>query len=153
MYPRVTTRSSKSPAKRALGTSPIADQRLGAKGKDSSPVAAAQAEDTLRRWRDIEAYLNVHGPKLLAFCPDCGRFGRRRLTSQNPTSGSRDTRPGQRVQIHASAVSVAAFCGAKKDNPFLRNVLLLYLGTVKTRQLQMLSAAQGKYLPKVPHGL
>ena len=43
--------------------------------------------------------------------------------------------------------SVAAFCGAKKYNPCLRNVLILYLGTVKTQQqLQMLSrkVAQGK---------
>ena len=29
--------------------------------------------------------------------------------------------------------SVAAFCRAKKCNPCLRSVLLLYLGTVKTR--------------------
>ena len=52
--------------------------------------------------------------------------------------------------------SVAAFCGAKKYNPGLRNALLLYLGTVKTqRQFQMLSckAVQGKDLPKVQHGL
>jgi hypothetical protein len=52
--------------------------------------------------------------------------------------------------------SVAAFCGAKKCNPCLRNVLLLYLGTDKTqRQFQMLSwkAAQGKDLPKVQHDL
>ena len=52
--------------------------------------------------------------------------------------------------------SVAALCGAKEYNPCLRNVLLLYLGTVKTqRQLQTLScnAAQGKDLPKVQHGL
>ncbi len=45
--------------------------------------------------------------------------------------------------------SVAAFCGAKKFNPCLRNVLLLYLGTVKTqRQLQMLFCKAGR-LPKV----
>ena len=52
--------------------------------------------------------------------------------------------------------SFAAFCGAKKCNPCLRNVLLLYLGTVKTpRQFQMLSckAAQGKDLPRLQHGL
>jgi hypothetical protein len=51
---------------------------------------------------------------------------------------------------------IAAFCGAKKYNPCLRNVLLVYLGTVKTqRQFQMLSCktAQGKDLPKVQHGL
>ena len=56
----------------------------------------------------------------------------------------------------ASLFSVAAFCGAKKYNPCLQNVLLLYAGTVKTpRQFQMLScnAAQGKDLPKVQHGL
>ena len=36
--------------------------------------------------------------------------------------------------------SVAAFCGAKRITHELRNVLLLYLGTVKTqRQFQMLS--------------
>ena len=29
--------------------------------------------------------------------------------------------------------ALAAFCGAKKCNPCLRNVLLLYLGTVKTQ--------------------
>ena len=52
--------------------------------------------------------------------------------------------------------SIAAFCGAKKCNPCLRNVLLLYLGTVKTqRQFQMLSckAGQGNDLPEVQHGL
>ena len=46
--------------------------------------------------------------------------------------------------------SVAAFCGAKKCNPCLRNVLLLYLGTVNApRQFQMLSckAAQGYDMP------
>jgi hypothetical protein len=54
--------------------------------------------------------------------------------------------PRQRVQSYASAVLVAAFYGAKTYNPRLRNVLLLYLGTVNTRrQFQMLSceAAQG----------
>jgi hypothetical protein len=48
--------------------------------------------------------------------------------------------------------SVAAFCGAKRYNPCLRSVLLLYLGTVKTqRQFQMLSckAAQGKDVMKL----
>ena len=64
--------------------------------------------------------------------------------------------PRQRVQSHASAVLVAAFYGAKKYNPRLGNVLLLYLRTVNTqRQFQMLSckAAQGKDLPNVQHGL
>ena len=43
--------------------------------------------------------------------------------------------------------SVAAFLRSEKYNPCLRNVLLLYLGAVKTpRQLQMLSCkgTQGK---------
>jgi hypothetical protein len=51
--------------------------------------------------------------------------------------------------------SIAAFRGAKKCNPCLRNVLLLYLGTVRTqRQFQMLSckAGRGNDLPKVQHG-
>ena len=41
--------------------------------------------------------------------------------------------------------SVAALCGAKEYNPCLRNVLILYLGTVETQR----QAAQDKDLPKM----
>ena len=54
-------------------------------------------------------------------------------------------------QFHSIAVLNRRVQRSEKYNPCLRNVLLLYLGTVKTRrQFQMLSCkgAQGKDLPK-----
>jgi hypothetical protein len=53
------------------------------------------------------------------------------VLSKTVTPGKRSPRT---ISIRALPLSVAAFRGAKKYNPCLRKVLLVYLGTVKTQR-------------------